>query len=268
MTGKNFVVRLGIEEVALAMSILGHPDVAKALFITTFGDLSPDDEEGRLLAAGHSLMARGLLSVANGESKLDADFAKFMDILIGPTSILQFSLRSGEDEEALTYFFKGAARVEQRVDQGVVYNFRSIQNTSEIFESTRQLFGVTQAVTEPTEIHPEVKVPMSLLDKARDPSINTPGALTRMFEQANVPSTLSRMLAQDFLATRGRGTAMLVENRQGQLVSDHGFLVMKSAERTWLFPLFEQGEAYARVLLATHESFTQQTQLLISKIRN
>ena len=61
MKKSDFV--LSVEEVSLVISIVGRPEVAHGLMAAQLGDMQEEEARARLLAAGHSLMARGWLTM-------------------------------------------------------------------------------------------------------------------------------------------------------------------------------------------------------------
>jgi hypothetical protein len=250
----------------MALSVAGYPEAAKTILITTFDQLPTDDEGGRLLAAGHSLMARGLLAVDSGESRLESGFANLLGLIVEPDYMLQLGLRaSSEDEEqTLSYFFKSGTTVEQRIEQGVIYNLRTVWNRQTLVDAAIQFFAVEEKDQQYGAGTAEI--PVELVDKARDLTGQT-REVEALFSQAGVPPKLARALARDFQAIRGRGMVMLIENRSGLLVSDEGFLVMQGMSGTWLFPIVQRSdETYARVLSASTKSLGTEVQRLLGKV--
>ena len=99
-------VRLGIEELCLALSLMDEPEVAKGLLYVTFDEISPDEERGRLLAAGHSLMSRDLLCVKNGRSYLADEFRELVSILVDSDFSIHCNRKVAGFEFTLAYYVK------------------------------------------------------------------------------------------------------------------------------------------------------------------
>jgi hypothetical protein len=119
--------------------------------------------------------------------------------------------------------------------------------------------------TESVADYPEVELPNSALDKAKEAVGESSDAVLRILRESKLPAPLDQALAEDLRSSDYRGSAMRIENRKGQLVSDKGFLILKGEQRQWLFPVFlKNGERYIRVLSGTSKIFAREMQNLIS----
>lgn len=253
-------VRIGVEELAMAISLVGRAEIAKGLLYSAFGELAPDEERGRLLAAGHSLMARGLLAVQDGESRLEERLKHMVEVIAGPDKVMNYNLTDGKKDHTLAYYVKGKEVIEQSVQQGVIYTLGITHGSAPVVDGGLGFFGIAP---KEGERFPEAIVPMSVLDRARGASN---GALSAIFQEAGVPEPVAQSLAADFGHTEARGAAMLIQAiGQGQLTSDEGVLLMKSAKRTWLFPIFLQdGTPHARLVVGSAQTFRHEIERLLT----
>ena len=257
-------VQLGVEELSLAMSMIGEPEVAKGLLHLALGEMSTEEEKGRLLAAGHSLMARGLLFIRDGQSHLAGDLRGLLSTLADNDFIIHCNRRKlGSAAQVLAYFVKGTTALEQRVEQQVVYHLSSVSDLEEVVAGGLEFFKVQES-----EIFcfPDAEVPVSVIDRAKEAADESPEAILTIFQNSGVPDTLCRLLSEDFQRSEYRGSVIRVErSKEGPLGLNKGFLVLKGAKRTWLFPLIlRDGKPYARFLLGTLDNFTHELHQLIA----
>jgi len=90
---QDAIFRLSPEELALAMSMVGNADVAKGLLVSQFGVMDAAQMQERLFAAGHSLIAKSLLSVdtASGQTHLDEALSAAASALCKADFTIRFS---------------------------------------------------------------------------------------------------------------------------------------------------------------------------------
>jgi len=255
-------LKMGIEELALALSLMGRPEAAKGLLFASFGQMAAAEEQGRLLAAGHSLMARGLLSVQAGQSCLAEDLRELLQVLIGNDFAIQFNRRSGTSEETLAYFVRGSKIVRQELQQGVICTLSSVSSRDRIIRGGLDLFGIAKG---PGSNYPDAKVPATVLDRAKVAAAEAPDQVAMLLRGAGIPEPLSGLLMEDLQTMNYRGGAMRIESKEGQFSSEQGFLLLRGAQRTWIFALVKEGEeGYARVLAGTADNFARQVQQLMA----
>ncbi len=252
--------RLSIEEVALALSIHGSPDAAKLMLLASFGELPPDEEKGRLLAAGHSLVARELLMLNSGKSEL----APPMSELVRAMNTYQFALRmehkSTEADAAITFFIHGNQIIQQSVEQGVAYRFDQVQEQAAIIQRGVRFFNLTKGVN---GINSESLIPFRILEQAREESLEV-SAIVANLKNEGVPERVSNLLAEDIKNLRARGSVLRIDNKDNKLISDHGFLILTGESRTWLFPISLLGEErMIRVVTGTPSRFGREIDQLL-----
>ena len=264
MASAQLDIKLSIEETALAMTMAGYPDAAKGLLFTTFGEIPVAEEQGRMLAAGHSLMARGLVAIHDGQARIQESFRPLIEALTTPDFVVQYSLTTSSAEQTLGYFFKGGNIARQSVEEGVVYRLTTGEGTEQVITGGLTFFSISE---KHSVSHPQAMLSVAILDRASKESHESAGALFDLLSGAGIPNQLARPLAEDFQKATSRGAVLLIKRQGSDLRSDHGFLLMQSQDRTWLFPLVEKaGEAHAKVIIASQESFAAEMQKLIGKM--
>lgn len=113
---------LSIEEVAFALAAAGDSDGAAGFLQSLVGNLSPDQLSGRLTAASHSLLARGILTIdlSNQQSSMSTDLARIVSVFTNATSSIRCTKTVNAGEMTVTYFFDRDGCLEYVVEQGVV----------------------------------------------------------------------------------------------------------------------------------------------------
>jgi len=250
-------VKLGVEELCLAIGLVDKPEVAKVLLYSTFGEMSPEEERGRLLAAGHSLMARNLLFIRDGQSHLVDDLKELLSTLVDNDFVIHCNQEADGIEQVLAYFVKGTTVLEQWVEQDVVYRLSPVPSTEEVVADSLRFFGIQESES---FSYPDVEVSVSVIGRAKEAANEAPETILEIFQNAGVPDALCRPLSEDFRHSEYHGSVIRIEkDREGQLGANKGFLVLKGTKRIWLFPLIlRDGKGYARLLPGTPDSFTRE----------
>jgi hypothetical protein len=105
---------LSIEEVSYLMGIIGGAEIAGGFLVSTLGKLSKETLNAKLLAAGHSLVARGVLDIEPGAEAgdilIEQDLRDAVAATLDATHIFRCEIRHGEDPVAFTLFV-GASQV-------------------------------------------------------------------------------------------------------------------------------------------------------------
>ncbi|RME60530.1 hypothetical protein D6779_02045 [Candidatus Parcubacteria bacterium] len=259
----NIVYQLGLEELAMSVSLAGSPQAAKGMLVANLGELDTNEEHGRLMAANHSLMAKGLLVIEDDGPRLQPDFEKAISVLTQYDYTLRFSIGSGASEEILAFYAKDNHIVKHENRQGVVHILSFASGIEQIVEDGAAFFHINeQAVTGQNGL--ELEVRYSVLEEARQVAATTPRRLTNFLEVSGVPRKIATMLAEDLIRPEYRGSVMRVELVENRMVSDYGFLVLKGQQRAWFFPIVaRKNEPYARIVAGTKQSFKREIQVLM-----
>lgn len=260
MDGLQSSIQLCVEELCLALGMIGKPEVGKSLLYMAAGEISAVEEQGRLLAAGHSLLARNLLMIRDGQTQLVDELKRELFVLVDNDFIIQYNRKVGNADQTLAYFVKDKAIVQQSIEQGVVYRLSASADRANIITGGIEYFGIEREGVS----YPEVQLPQSVLEKAKEASAESVDSVLTLLKSSGVPEPLGGFLSEDFQKSEYRGAAMRIEDREGKLVSDEGFFLLKGPRRIWLFPLmFKENETYVRVLLGTSQTFTREVKQLI-----
>ncbi len=248
-------VILTAEEAALALTIVGYPEKARTLMANLFGEIEEMEMRGRMLAAGHSLMARGFL-VLNTQMQplLDENLARIAHTLARADFSIRYSYSLAQAEFALVYHFRGSQIFAHRLEQGVLHRITEITDRNDIIKSGLTFFGIPQA--EPFSAAP-LEMPYPVLERLKDET--DPATIEEGLRQAGADGEAVRWLAADLAQPRYRGAAIRVDySPEGAPLSDRGFLFLHGPRRLWLMHLLTgEDPVRVRIVPATVQAFQE-----------
>jgi len=266
---KGTEFRVSAEELALALSLVGRPDVAKGLLVGHFGLMEEAHMHSRLYAAGHSLMSKALLSVdaSRGQSRLDDNFADVVSALAECDFTIRFTRSQDDVEQHVAYHIRGATIVEHRVAEGVVHVLTRLSMPSEITDGGMAFFRLGEATPFPCT---ETDVPLSVFDQATKRGLAEPAVIGRMLRDAGVSEATARILAEDCSQTVYRGSGLRIEYQaKGRPISNRGFMVLRGQNRFWLFRLTaDDATPMVRIRAGTARTFTEEVRRLLEEARS
>jgi len=82
---------LTTEELSLSFSLLGQPEAGRSLMVTQLGEMSEAEARARLMAAGHSLIARGGMALGPEGPVLNEDLARAVGLLLQADFSIRYS---------------------------------------------------------------------------------------------------------------------------------------------------------------------------------
>ena len=253
--------RLGIEELAMVLNLAGSPEAAKQLLIQNFGEMNEDEERGRLLAASHSLMAKGLVKVNNDLTILDKKYAEFVQSIFANEFYIRFSKNLPEAEEILIHYFQDERIISHQVTSGVVHELNPVTDFDKVVRSGIEFFELDS--TEDFDSF-EVDVAYSLLETIKAEAVTQPDKIVSEIDSIGVPEPTCHLLAEDLIQPAYYGSVMRLEIVEEELRSDRGFLILRGKKRCWLFRILssEDNQTIARVKAGTHDTFIMEVQAL------
>jgi len=255
------VFSLGVEEVALAMSVVDRPEVAHNLILAQLGEMDRQEVRARLLTAGHSLMARGWLSMgAEGTMHLSDPLARIAHVLTDATFSVRYSRSYESADYSLTFHFGENGIFSHSVEQGVVHSIAEVEGAGAVIEGGLSFFEVSES--SPFACEP-VEVPSDLLDKVKGKKDLS--SILLQLEEAGVVEETRALLAEHVQGTRYRGGIMRVEyDEESAPYSNNGLLVLRGPERLWLLRLnIKDGEDSVTLLPGTEEVFREEVAALL-----
>lgn len=235
---------VSVDELALAMSILGYPQPARSLLEATWGPLHEEEISGRLYAAGTSLAARSWLKVDPAGSLtaiLEHQLGQIVQLLVRPAFTLRYDKGASGDLQTCAYHFASDRDlvVEHSVRQGIVHCFTLVAQ-AEIALKGINFFGIWPQTL------PDVgmsTIPITVFDEVRSMARPRPTTAQRRLEQAGMDAGIAQMLVQDLRESQYQSSVLRIEyDAQGQPVSDRGFLILQGLQRAWAFLFRAEGD--------------------------
>lgn len=144
----EFHFDFGIEEFAVAMSLIKKTEEAKGLLFNAYGNISPEEEKGRLLAAYNSLFARCLLTYEQKDAALHPDVKKLLDIFFDSRKLIKVgkAVRSGEEVVSF-YAHKDGCWLKHSIVQGVAHRFQYPVAAKAILKSINEFLSAHSSAT-------------------------------------------------------------------------------------------------------------------------
>ena len=255
---------LSVEELALAASLVGHPEDAAVILRASLGEISQDEARARLDAAGHSLMARGWIVAGSSDSaspQLRADLKSVLEGVAGTQFTLQYEKRTLPlPAQAVSFHFGLNRRVLSHViTHGSVHNLGWV-TTQDVLITGMAFFDV------PKE---EWSVEMSPITIPSEPfgdvyKAETPQERQQAMAVLGLPDDLRKMLEEDFSQASYRGAIVLLQyDEQRRPFSRSGAFVLKGSRRVWLFAAPEPDAEVLRIEPFTPETFRSLVQRLL-----
>lgn len=237
MTRNNLVLTLSLEEVAVVLSLLGYPEVAKGLLVTQLGEISADEERGRLLAANHSLLAKNILYLQGDKIRMEPPYAQLLGFLTTNDYALRGTIRQiGQPEQILNFYARGERLVEHRITHGVVHTFREVSDVEKALDACISFLGMESdapfAAASFTLTNAQIEEARSLAAEQAEIAFN-------YLHELGAPKESARLFAEDLGQQKMRAAVLRVNvNMATGLTSDYGYLTLGGASgRYWLMDI-------------------------------
>ncbi len=223
-------IYLSAEELAVVLGTLGKSDEARGLMRVTFGDLSVDEERGRLIAASHSLVARELLVVIDQPPQIQPALGEVLEVFLQHTSAVRAGRTGTFGEDVLTYYHSGERHLEHRLINGVAHRFQFRYQLAEI-ETCLGEFFAPQCAADPV-LEP-VNLPLGLLtDLGAD--MRHSFETVRDYLDRSVPAQPALSdFARDFATARWRGSSLFMQVTNRETLVLQGALWVQGTKRLW-----------------------------------
>lgn len=264
---KETAARFSLEEFALILSVLGYPETSKGLLLGQLGEISADEERGRLEAATHSLLAKDLFASRGEELQLKSEIAQMMATIV----VNDYALRCTEKhspalEQNLTIYVKGEQIVQQQVSSGVLYAFETLSSRNAARESCRRFFDLTLPI-ETDDV--SFTIADEQLENARVAANESVEEGKSLLVDVGVDQDAAQMLSEDLSLQIRRGSILRIRTSTEEgTVSDEGFLILVgSCGRCWLMDIHREGnETLLTGKLASKEMFDEAVVGLLSSV--
>lgn len=253
---------LSVEELALAFSALGRPQMAHDVMVAQLGNMSADEAHARLKTAGHSLLARGWLTLdAEARVHLASNLERAVAALVHPVFSLRYHRSQPRGEWSAAFHFLNGAIIAHRVEQGVLHHLVELHDPAAVIQQGVEFFELAQA---PVFVAPLNRLSGDTLTGLKDLD---PAVLEQQLQaQPSLSNVVRQWLSEDLLNSRYRGSALrVVYDADHTPTSERGVLLLGGPQRVWLFR-FDGPDAAAPVdvLPGTASQFALELQALLA----
>ena len=258
--------QLGVEELAYAMGVIAGSESAAQYLGGLLGDRPPGELQGRLLAAGHSLVARGLLDfdLESAAKRLHPAFEPLVAALIHTDFSLSLLCRTRAGTRRAALHSGAGVFVEHKVERSVVSRVEAIPGAEAARARVLAFFGLDAAPAGEPPPAAAATLPATILNELGASARALPLADAQvLLAGVGVPGEVAAAFAEDVAHSTMRGSLlrMAVAQHAGgdgaangsapEVEVQEGILLLSGAARAWLVELAQPDPAQAR-LFAYH----------------
>lgn len=252
---------MSVEELALALSLSGDPQVGRDLLRIHLGEMEKVEVDACLHAAAHSLLARGWVTMtADLQFELSVEFASVVQAVNDADFSIQFRKASEEGEYLLTYHLFAKKIFEHATELGVVHHVRKVGGMEAIIQGGMDFFEMGNFQPFST---PACQVPFSLFEGLYQ--IDDPGEIGTRLTAAGMPDKTQKLLVKDWGQSVYHGGVMRVEYLNGgEPWSESGLLTLQTEKRLWLMRIEgTEEDAQLEIFPGTKKTFRSEVMQLI-----
>lgn len=240
---------LSVEELILALYVIGCQEAAAGILHMSFDPMSDEELEIRLVTAGHSLAARGWLTVdeAAGTKELHPVLAQTVRAVSDAAHTLRLSKQTQEEETALgIHVLADGTMVAHQVERGFIHRIDRLDGFEEVLMVAERHFGLYWQ--EETDLSQDE----ALVWPELDPDA---AELLEMLAKAGMPEQLRVRLAEDVMSSDDWLAMMRVEyDQEREPHVEHGVMLIQGKERFWIMYPQDGDEESFQVELGTREA--------------
>lgn len=248
---------LSIEELAYALGVIGGEDVASGFLLSVLGERPKEELEARLLSASHSLIARRILTL--DLETMTKTIKPDVHTLLSPLLVNRFSLRCSRTQngiETIVNYYFGDVIISYRTLNPVIAEIGQMNSVNDILSDIAS-FYVLPHINAPSD-QSAMEVPAPLIEALKNNANQL--AQEQMMVQlqaAGVEEQLATALLEDLITDELRGSIIRIEQHDAALISNEGFLILKSPKRFWLFQILASDLPKLQIWQGNHERFAE-----------
>lgn len=237
-------LELGIEELAYAMGVLGGTDTAIGFLLALLGERPRLETEGRLLAASHALVARGLLDfdAQTGDKWLAEDLRLLVEPMLHNDFSLRCSWAKEGREDVLTLYAAAAEVLMHRLHRAVVSHLQRLSDW-DVARQQLSMFLDLPRSGEEESFEPLATFSADLIDTLRKEAPNrSRQEIAAQLQTQGVPDGAATKLAADLQQHEYRGSIIKITGQNDHVVANQGFLILKTEKRSWFLVIHPDDE--------------------------
>ncbi len=251
---KVYAISLGLEELAMAFSLINRPDKSRQLFNSISPRLSNEQMEARLTSASHSLAARGLVTVGPPETaKLSAELEQALLPLVKFDKVIQVSEVTAEESVFRSvHIFRNRLFTSHLIRMGVVHHLEAGDYSllHEYLMNSFPDFGKSKLTIKIKNNH---NLTLGLLGKLVKDN-ESPEQMSQILTEVGLPKSISEPLSVD-LARQKMRAAIVVQSvnpegnsREDKYRIDSSLFLLSGAQSDWLFEFPGAGDQIVAVI--------------------
>lgn len=260
-------LEFGIEELAVVLSLTGKLNEAKSLLSSKFGEISDDEEKGRLLAAHNSLLARNIIMQSNGKPILDQNANNLIDIFSQSKKIIRFGKSTKNGEELISYYEHRDAYLEHSIIHGVAHRFHYPVGNKEIEEKAKSFFSPR---TSPKIRKISIEIPSSkILNMPIGGWTTQEEVIALICDDEGAITTEVQQLASDIVNAKWRGITTWINHPGTEYLFTKGYLWIQGEDALWMINSVDVGDSNRlKAETCSKKDFSQKIERLIQTIPN
>ena len=263
MKDNEYAIRLGLEELAVSLSLVGRPEAAKGFLLSHLGELNEDEERGRLLAAHHSLLAKNILYMEGERPRIKSEFSHILRPLVQSDFFLRCSRKAdGEPEQVLSFYFRDGYIVSHAIEHGVVHELAETDAEDEVIADVLAFFDAEE--TKRFDVSGG-KLTREQVEEVRKRAQESSESADQYLAELNVPNDTRELFVRDLREPLYRGSAMRVITTDEELLANEGFLLLRSRSgRMWHMQIIvEDEQPFVTLQAATPTDLSTVTRALL-----
>jgi hypothetical protein len=252
-------ISVSAEEFALICSIAGRPEVGRSHLASVTGETSDDDRNSRLVAAGHSLLARGLVEFSNGKSPVVSDSLNQALLPIFKTDDIYQLFVSEKDVQSVKALYLNEEHelfTAQSIELGVVVQME-MGESQEISKFVVDQMAPSLAKGKQKHFGTDHQVNAKMIS-----AISVENSFTEdhseAFLKAGLEKSVANALGKDLKSVRSRGSLIKLDVEHGNPFEQENnefskaLLTLVGSSSNWAFIFNEAGsEAVADIYQVT-----------------
>jgi hypothetical protein len=273
------LLRLSVEELAMAFIQVGKPKMAEDLIAARYGSLGKEDYAIRLVTIRNSMMARGWMK----DEVLDAKVAKTIELLANAKYTLWCSHNTVKKVENISFHFCDGMILENRLEQDVIHKITLLEDEEAVYKNAAAFFEMNkarnfsaQSALIPNTVLSEflnAKENVPIIDRLNDPDFSMiqtlrPAEKIKQMRDPNIdkemPKNTRKLFAEDWETSRSWGLIMRLDTSDGKPQFDKGFIILRGFKRFWLMrPKMKGEESAMEAFPGTKKTFYAELKALI-----
>lgn len=220
---------ISIEELIAALGLVGKLVEAKVLINSSFGEISADEEKGRIHSAYHSLLSRKLVFYSNGKAYLNPSFQNILEIFIQSTHGTRLNKTTSLGEDILTIYPQDQDFLIHMNTQEVVHDLKYPLSKEAVIKEIQIFYKPNCDQTDPISLILPTTHLIDLDAKTR----RQYDQVYEYIKKSNPKDNNSKLLAEDFAYGPWRGSVIGFNADSENNINIQGLLLLQGKNRLW-----------------------------------